>query len=80
MPLNLFYTIVQKSQKMTINSNQGGSCLKFLVLQPSSLCSQTLYHRARPFELSCIMFLPQDFATMKTDQLVATLTFWIKST
>ena len=30
MPLNLFYTMVQKSQKMTKNSNQGGggSCLK----------------------------------------------------
>ena len=29
MPLNLFYTMVQKSQKCsTKNSNQGGSCLK----------------------------------------------------
>ena len=28
MPLNIFYTMVQKSQKMTKNSNQGGSCLK----------------------------------------------------
>ena len=28
MPLYLFYTMVQKSQKMTKNSNQGGSCLK----------------------------------------------------
>ena len=27
MPLDLFYTIVQKSKKMTKNSNQGGSCL-----------------------------------------------------
>ena len=28
MPLNLFYTMVQKKSKMTKNSNQGGSCLK----------------------------------------------------
>ena len=27
MPLYFFYTMVQKSQKMTKNSNQGGSCL-----------------------------------------------------
>ena len=28
MPLNFFYTTVQKSQKTTKNPNQGGSCLK----------------------------------------------------
>ena len=28
MPLNIFYTMVQKKSKMTKNSNQGGSCLK----------------------------------------------------
>ena len=30
MPLNLFYTMVQKSEKWPKNSNQGGSCLNRL--------------------------------------------------
>ena len=46
MPLNLFYTMVQKKSKMTENSNQGGSCLnRLLLIQPTTNAKGSLNRR-----------------------------------
>ena len=43
MPLNLFYTMVQKKSKMTKNSNQGGPALNPRTLREFPLLSQELF-------------------------------------
>ena len=65
MPLNLFYTIVQKSQKWPKTQIKGGSCLNvyFVMLWSTSSCgsvhSRSVFTSVvLPFSLISISFSP----------------------